>query len=153
MASEKEKGSQLPGFCGETSCNRILARFLLVKSPKKVLTCLKFRFVRSPLIDFVGWHEDPPPVEAAAIGDRWVESQASVLLKVPSAVIRSEFNYLINPLHPRFVELVIGSPEPLRDVPGLGPLTDRAKPFHGAISMTVILLGPPEPLYTLLLLT
>jgi len=61
-----------------------------------------------------GWDEDPPPVEAAAIGDRWAESQASLLLKVPSAVIRSEFNYLINPLHPRFEELVIGSPERFR---------------------------------------
>jgi RES domain-containing protein len=60
------------------------------------------------------WHEDPPPVEAAAVGDRWVASQASVLLRVPSAVIRSEFNYLINPLHPRFGELVIGPPEPFR---------------------------------------
>jgi RES domain-containing protein len=37
-----------------------------------------------------------------------------VLLQVPSAVIRAEFNYLINPLHPRFEELVIGSPEPFR---------------------------------------
>ena len=61
-----------------------------------------------------GWHKDPPPVEAAAIGDRWAESQPSALLKVPSAVIRSEFNYLVNPLHPRFDELVIGPPELFR---------------------------------------
>lgn len=61
-----------------------------------------------------GWHQDPPPVEAAAIGDRWVETQPSLLLQVPSAVIRAEFNYLINPLHPRFAELVIGPPEPFR---------------------------------------
>ena len=61
-----------------------------------------------------GWHEDPPPVDAADVGDQWVESQVSVLLKVPSAVIRSEFNYLINPLHSRFGELVIGPPEPFR---------------------------------------
>lgn len=60
------------------------------------------------------WHQDPPPVEAAAVGDQWVESQTSVLLKAPSAVIRSEFNYLINPLHPLFGELVIGAPEPFR---------------------------------------
>jgi RES domain-containing protein len=58
-----------------------------------------------------GWYEDPPPVAAAAIGDQWVESQTSVLLKVPSAVIHSEFNYLINPAHPRFGELVIGHAE------------------------------------------
>ena len=61
-----------------------------------------------------GWHEDPPTLEASTIGDRWIESQASVLLKVPSAVIRSEFNYLINPLHPRFQDLVIGLPEPFQ---------------------------------------
>jgi RES domain-containing protein len=60
------------------------------------------------------WHQDPPPIEAAAVGDEWVASQASVLLKVPSAVIQSEFNYLINPLHPRFGELVIGPPQPFR---------------------------------------
>lgn len=61
-----------------------------------------------------GWYEDPPPVAAAAIGDQWVESQISVLLKVPSAVIHSEFNYLINPAHPRFGELVIGPAEPFQ---------------------------------------
>jgi hypothetical protein len=33
---------------------------------------------------------------------------------VPSAVIHSEFNYLINPAHPRFGELVIGSAEPFQ---------------------------------------
>lgn len=61
-----------------------------------------------------GWHEDPPPVAAAAIGDQWVESQTSLLLKVPSAVIHSEFNYLINPAHPRFGELIIGPAEPFQ---------------------------------------
>jgi RES domain-containing protein len=60
------------------------------------------------------WYEDPPPVEAATIGDQWIESQSSVLLKVPSAVIHSEFNYLINPAHPRFGELVIGRAEPFQ---------------------------------------
>jgi RES domain-containing protein len=59
-----------------------------------------------------GWYKDPPPVESAAIGDRWIATRESVLLKIPSAVIRSEFNYLINPLHPRFGELIIGPPEP-----------------------------------------
>ena len=61
-----------------------------------------------------GWHVDPPPVAAADIGDQWVESQTSLLLKVPSAVIHSEFNYLINPAHPRFGELIIGPAEPFQ---------------------------------------
>jgi RES domain-containing protein len=61
-----------------------------------------------------GWQEDPPPVEVAAVGDRWAETQPSVLLQVPSAVIRAESNYLIDLLHPRFEDLVIGPPEPFR---------------------------------------
>ena len=69
-----------------------------------------------------GWHQDPPPLEAAAVGDRWLASQVSLLLKVPSAVIQSEFNYLINPSHPQFGELVIGPPEPFRFDSRLGKL-------------------------------
>jgi hypothetical protein len=48
---------------------------------------------------------------------------------VPSAVIRSEFNYLINPLHPRFGELVIGPPEPFRfdsRLQKIGPVPNNA---------------------------
>ena len=33
----------------------------------------------------------------------------SVLYKVPSTIIREEFNYLINPLHPDVKKLTIGS--------------------------------------------
>jgi RES domain-containing protein len=68
------------------------------------------------------WHQDPPPLEAAAVGDRWVASQVSLLLKVPGAVIQSEFNYLINPSHPQFGELEIGPPEPFRFDSRLGKL-------------------------------
>jgi len=32
-------------------------------------------------------------------------------LKVPSVVIKEEFNYLIKPLHPDFKKLSIGKPE------------------------------------------
>jgi RES domain-containing protein len=72
------------------------------------------QLVTEPPVFPSGWHEDPPPLEAAAIGDQWVVKQTSLLLKVPSAVIQSEFNYLINPLHSQFGELVIGSPTPFR---------------------------------------
>jgi RES domain-containing protein len=36
------------------------------------------------------------------IGSKWYTSQASLLLKVPSAVITREYNYLINVTHPEF---------------------------------------------------
>jgi RES domain-containing protein len=70
------------------------------------------QLVSSPSVLPPGWHEDPPPPETAAVGDKWVASQVSLLLKVPSAVIQSESNYLIHPLHPQFGELEIGPPTP-----------------------------------------
>ncbi|WP_245546787.1 RES family NAD+ phosphorylase [Pseudopedobacter saltans] len=36
------------------------------------------------------------------IGDEWVKLKTSPVLKVPSSIIPSEFNFLINPLHPDF---------------------------------------------------
>jgi RES domain-containing protein len=34
-----------------------------------------------------------------------------MVLKVPSTVVGKEFNYLINPVHPEFSKLSIGTPE------------------------------------------
>ncbi len=48
-----------------------------------------------------------------AMGQRWLASGESCVLAVPSAVVPSELNYLINPLHPDFVKIKIGKPEPL----------------------------------------
>lgn len=42
------------------------------------------------------------------IGDRWIEQAKSLLLIVPSAIIREESNVLINPHHPKFNEVRIG---------------------------------------------
>lgn len=36
------------------------------------------------------------------LGDEWVQSNRSLVLKVPSSIIPSEFNFLINPLHTDF---------------------------------------------------
>jgi RES domain-containing protein len=33
------------------------------------------------------------------LGDSWLESQASALARVPSAILPETFNYLLNPLH------------------------------------------------------
>lgn len=60
----------------------------------------------------VDWRSAPAPVSLRQIGDRWLTEQASPVLGVPSAVIPLEHNYLINPLHPEFPRLTLGSPEP-----------------------------------------
>jgi RES domain-containing protein len=56
------------------------------------------------------WHA--PPLKATQrIGDNWSERQASLVLRVPSVVIPSEFNYLVNPLHPAFETSRIAAPQ------------------------------------------
>lgn len=48
------------------------------------------------------WREDPAPTETATIGDEWLESNASLALSLPSAIVPRETNYLINPGHAEF---------------------------------------------------
>jgi len=53
------------------------------------------------------WQADPIPQSVKKVGDRWIKNKESVILKVPSAIIPVEFNYLINPSHPDFGKIVI----------------------------------------------
>lgn len=46
----------------------------------------------------------------AARGTFWAISLATAVLRVPAAVIRSEHNYLLNPLHPRFRDILFEVP-------------------------------------------
>ena len=56
------------------------------------------------------WSRDPSPQAVKQIGGFWVESRESVILQVPSTIVPTEKNYLINPAHPDFRKLKIGSP-------------------------------------------
>jgi RES domain-containing protein len=49
--------------------------------------------------------------ELRALGRNWIVLGRTAALRVPSAVIPSEFNYLINPEHPEFAQIRIGSRE------------------------------------------
>jgi RES domain-containing protein len=60
------------------------------------------------------WAAYPPPPAVQAIGDTWLRSGISAVLKVPSALIQAEFNYLLNPEHPDFRSIDIGRAQPFR---------------------------------------
>ena len=45
------------------------------------------------------------------IGARWAVEKRSLVLQVPSARLPQEAIYLINPLHPHFTDLHVGSPQ------------------------------------------
>ncbi|MDX1642686.1 MAG: RES family NAD+ phosphorylase [Balneolaceae bacterium] len=46
-----------------------------------------------------GWRNYPAPNQLAAMGNTWIDSDSSLLLKVPSVLVQSEMNILINPNH------------------------------------------------------
>lgn len=58
-----------------------------------------------------GWDRHPPSALAQQVGDRWLSRRASVALRVPSVVVPYSHNYLLNPSHPAFEEVEIGSGE------------------------------------------
>ena len=58
------------------------------------------------------WRADPPPPSTRAVGDEWVRSKGSAVLRVPSVVVPLESNYVFNPRHPDFSRVTIGPPLP-----------------------------------------
>ena len=67
------------------------------------------------------WKADPIPQSVKKVGDRWIQNQETVILKVPSGIIPVEYNYLINPSHPDFEKIVIHSPQKFAFDPRLLP--------------------------------
>jgi len=60
------------------------------------------------------WRETPAPPELAQVGNEFVKTAESCLLLVPSALAVNENNWLINPQHPNFKQIVVNASEPLR---------------------------------------
>lgn len=73
-----------------------------VRIPKSLIEPLDLR--HSTFKPFVG-------AETQAMGDRWLKKEKGLALRVPSAVIPEEHNYLINPGHPKFNQIEIGTAE------------------------------------------
>lgn len=65
---------------------------------------------------------DTPAGSSAArtLGDGWLASQRTAVLRVPSAIVPGEFNFLLSPLHPAFSRIHIGDPVPFAWDPRLG---------------------------------
>jgi RES domain-containing protein len=56
------------------------------------------------------WTEEPPAGSTMRLGDRWVREGRSAVLELPSAIIPSESNYLLNPAHRDFQKIIIRKP-------------------------------------------
>ena len=60
------------------------------------------------------WRLSPAPPCLAAIGDGFVAGQDATILIVPSVLVPSESNWLINPRHPASGDIRVQPPEPFR---------------------------------------
>jgi RES domain-containing protein len=56
------------------------------------------------------WRTYPAPFALKRIGDAWLDSARSCALRVPSAVVPHESNYLLNPTHGDFASVLFGEP-------------------------------------------
>jgi RES domain-containing protein len=56
------------------------------------------------------WSDEYDPLRK--LGDDWIRAKNSLAMMVPSAPLHSEWNVLVNPLHPALKKLRIESPQP-----------------------------------------
>lgn len=58
------------------------------------------------------WRTYPAPPGLQLIGDEWIKSGTSAVLEVPSAVIETDSNYLLNPHHRNFRSIRVMDSQP-----------------------------------------
>ena len=81
-------------------------RMLTLSLPDDSLQTLPFDILPA------GWAGLTPPLAAKQLIEEWVAANRFLVLKVPSAVVEGEYNFLINPLHSRAAEVRITADRP-----------------------------------------
>jgi RES domain-containing protein len=51
------------------------------------------------------WNAYPPPSALQKIGNAFIKKGEFLALRIPSAIVPEEFNYLLNPAHPDFKKI------------------------------------------------
>jgi RES domain-containing protein len=65
------------------------------------------------------WAESPAPARLQAIGHEWMDGGSAAALRVPSAIVKVEFNHVLNTRHPDFGRIKIGAQQPFQLDPRL----------------------------------
>ncbi len=60
----------------------------------------------------MNWTEPSMVAVSRGVGDAWIDGGRSAVLRVPSAIVTREDNYLLNPRHADFMRIEVGRPEP-----------------------------------------
>lgn len=58
------------------------------------------------------WRTFAAPPALAAIGERWFRASSTPVLSVPSVVIAHERNFVLNPIHREFTQIMVGRSQP-----------------------------------------
>jgi RES domain-containing protein len=58
------------------------------------------------------WNNNPISVSTQRIGSTFLSEQKALVLEIPSAIIKDEWNYIINPMHKDFQKVKIMDIEP-----------------------------------------
>ena len=58
------------------------------------------------------WHTTPAPTVLRDFGSDWLKAQRTAVLAVPSALVNDESNYILNPAHADFAQIIIGTARP-----------------------------------------
>jgi RES domain-containing protein len=82
----------------------------LVAAYVEIPESLEIRSIK-PMELPAGWRHYPGPDALQALGRRWIEEAETAVLSVPSAIIPTERNFVLNPAHPDFDELKRGDAE------------------------------------------
>jgi len=69
---------------------------------------IKFKTVSTKALPS-SWHKFPHGSNTQSIGDEFIMTNKFCVLKVPSAVVYGDYNYLINPYHENFQKIRIKS--------------------------------------------
>ena len=72
--------------------------------------------------EYPSWSVDTPLHVTQTDGRAWIDDRLSAVTSVPSFVVPSERNYLFNPNHPDFAQIVFHLSEPFRFDPRLRPV-------------------------------
>ena len=69
----------------------------------------------------IGWDSPIAIPQTQRLGKSWASGNQSAILSVPSSIIPAERNFLLNPAHPDFAQILFQTPVPFRFDPRLKP--------------------------------
>ena len=86
----------------------LLSSYVLIPCSFPQRAVLRLDRTRLP----AGWRAHPAVPQLQLLGDAWLKNGLSAVLDVPSVIIQSESNYLLNPVHPDFASIDVGPAQP-----------------------------------------